>query len=415
MLLALLAFACQPDDGSPTPPADLEEQTDSGAEDTGAEDSAEPEIAEWTFLVFMNGDNDLETYVAHDLNELEIVGSSERVNVLVQADRIDGYASDDGDWEGTRRYLITADGDTRTVSSQVLEDMGEVDMGDPEVLSEFLLWAHERYPAERVALVLWDHGDGWAMTGERGAISWDDTSGNDISIAEGELASALDGLVQARGAPIDLVAFDACNMASWEVASALSGHASYLVASEATVGGEGLQYGPALRLLRDAEDRSAAALAENLASMAVAQGGEWTYSATDLSQVAALSTALDELAGLLMEREGGVDWFLETRSSARAVETFYRDWYVDLVDLAAVTAASDDPDIAAAGAAVGEAAAAAILSNNSSEPLTWVGGLTIHADTEWTDYLELYSDGAGATWAQQTRWDELLLSAAGML
>ncbi len=419
MLLALL-LACTPDPETEKPDKQKPEEQadDTGSDDTGSDDTGvAPTKARWNFLVFMNGDNDLETYVTHDLNELELGGSSEGVNVLVQADRTPGYADDDGDWEGSRRYFISPDEDLENVVSEVVEDLGEVDMGDPTVLAEFVLWAEENYPAERTALVLWDHGDGWAFTGSpaRGAVSWDETSGNDLSIAEGELASALQTIEDARGAPLDVIAFDACNMASWEVAHALSDYGSYMVASEATVGGEGLQYGPALKMLANAEDDSPAALAKNLATKAVEQGGEWTYSAADLTQMAALSAALDELAGLLLEREGGVDWFLETRSEARAVDNYYHDWYVDLVDLIALASASEDPDIAAAALAVEQAIPAVVISNNSNEPLTWVGGLTIHTDIEWTDYLEIYADGEGATWAQDTRWDELLLSGAGML
>ncbi len=419
MLVALLALACTTPDAveKPEKKVDPTEEHDSGTSDTASEPEAD--IAKWSFLVFMNGDNDLEMYVSHDLNELEIVGASEGVNVLVQADRTPGYADDDGDWQGTRRYAIVGDDDITTVTSPVLEELGELDMGDPEVLADFLLWAEENYPAEHVAVILWDHGDGWAFTGDpaRGAVSWDETSGNDLSIAEGELAAGLSVLVEARGEPIDIIGFDACSMATWEVAHALSGYADFMVASEATVGGEGLQYGPALRLLRDAEDDSPEALAKNLAIKAVEQGAELTFSAADLRELGPLTEALDELAGLLLEREGGVDWFLETRSEARAVDNYYHDWYVDLADLAALAAASEDQEIALAGLAVVDAMPALVIANHASEPLTWVGGLTIHTDTDtaWADYLEIYADGEGATWSQATRWDELLLSGAGML
>lgn len=411
LLSAWLAACTVPEETDPT-------DKEGGGGSTHTDDSAdteETERARWTFLVFMNGDNDLELYVTHDLNELEIVGASEGVNVLVQADRSPGYAEDDGDWTGTRRYAITGDEDLDTVSSVVLEEMGEVDMGDPDVLTDFLLWADENYPAEHMALVLWDHGDGWLLTDDAvaGAVSWDETSGNDISVAEGELASALTPLVERRG-PLDVIAFDACNMASWEIAYALSPYGSYLVASEAVVGGEGLQYGPALELLRDSPEATAQDLALNLAEMATSQGGEWTYSATDLSRAGELAAAMDALAGYLLEADGGVEAFEEARDSARAVERSWREWYIDLADFADVLATSEDAELAAAGEDLAVAISSSVIGNHSTEPLTWVGGLTGHMDTEDQDYLELYSDGAGATWAQDTRWDDLLIGAAGM-
>ena len=83
-------------------------------------------------------------------------------------------------------------------------------MGDPAELSEFLLWTHANYPAEHYALVFWNHGGGFW-------IASDDTDGGMIDVTNGELESALRPLVDQRG-PIDVVAFDACNMAQWEVA-----------------------------------------------------------------------------------------------------------------------------------------------------------------------------------------------------
>ena len=36
------------------------------------------------------------------------------------------------------------------------------DSGNPETPLGFVRWCHNRYPAERYALVLWNHGGGWA-------------------------------------------------------------------------------------------------------------------------------------------------------------------------------------------------------------------------------------------------------------
>ena len=40
----------------------------------------------WTFMVFINGDNNLEGAGIEDINEMEMAGSSEDVNILVQFD-----------------------------------------------------------------------------------------------------------------------------------------------------------------------------------------------------------------------------------------------------------------------------------------------------------------------------------------
>jgi len=61
---------------------------------------------EWTIMVYVDGKNDLEKFALKDMNEMEMIGSSYEVNVVVEVGRIDGFDVSDGDWKGTRRYLI---------------------------------------------------------------------------------------------------------------------------------------------------------------------------------------------------------------------------------------------------------------------------------------------------------------------
>jgi hypothetical protein len=382
----------------------------------GSPDATGPAPARWSFLIFMNGDNDLEEMVFEDLNELEQVGSGNGVHVLVQADRAEGYYTGDGDWTACRRYYITGDSNTNQVSSQVLEEMGECDMGDPAVLSDFLMWAHSEYPADRMALMLWDHGDGWAVRSEpdgplSGVISMDEESGNDLSIAEGELRSALAPIVAARG-PLEVVGFDACLMACWEVAHSLRDQALAMSGSEAEVGMEGFMYAPALSLLRDeAADASASDLAMELASGAVTQGGEWTFSAIDLAGMDGVAAAVDALAGAVLDDAGLMPTLLQAREDARSADATWHDWYIDLYDLGQVLVDGGDTVLGPAGQGVKNAMDAAVLGAWGNSPYEWTGGLTIYFDP-YPGYTSTYCYGAGATWSQATRWDELILELA---
>jgi hypothetical protein len=400
---------------------DTGDDDSAGDDDTGDDDDTAEDRARWLFLVFINGDNDLEGWVTRDLNELEEVGSGDDVHVVVQADRIDGYAVDDGDWTNTRRYYIEADGDLQNVNSTVLDDMAEQDMGDPAVLTDFLLWAYAEYPADHIALSMWNHGDGWSLRNDGAAdspeqlgfISWDDTSGNFISFAEGEFRDALQPLVDLHG-PIDVVGFDACNMACWEVGHAMREQVGYMAASESTVGMEGFMYAEAIALLRDvASAPTGADLADNLASSAVDIGNEWTFSATDLSQMDALAQAIDELAGVVLADPSLEQPLLECRTNAGAADFSWHDWYLDLYDFANLVSQEDDATLAAAGQGVLDAMDDAIIGAYGSQPFEWTGGLTIFMDTT-PGYLSAYINGDGATWAAETRWDDLLLELAGV-
>src|SRR5512137_2269515 len=64
--------------------------------------------AKWTFMVYMNGDNNLEKYVTSDIEtELARPGSNADVKVVALADRIPGYNKSAGDWTSTKLFYIT--------------------------------------------------------------------------------------------------------------------------------------------------------------------------------------------------------------------------------------------------------------------------------------------------------------------
>jgi hypothetical protein len=422
-MLALL-LACAPTtlplnpDRSERPPLGDTDTDDTGSDDTGEPEDTDTDTAlaadaAWTVLVYMVGDNDLEEYVTHDLNELEAGGPGGAVRVLVLADRAEGYDDADGDWTGTRLYEVLGDEKINEVTSPVLADWGEADMADPETLARFLAYAAEAAPAEQYALVLWNHGSGWYADGQPPpGIGWDESSEDDLSIAEGELTAGLEAFTAAHG-PFDLVAFDACNMAFFEVAHALREHARTLVAAQTWVGYDGLQYTPALAALQAAPTMDSAALGDLMARDPVEISGELTFSATDLGQLDDVAAALDTMAGVALDTPASWEAMVAAHAAARGVEPGEGDgWrreYMDLRDLAAQAAAGSDPALAAAGADLVNAVNAAMIGNHKVSDFAWAGGMNIYADTMFATF---YSTADGATWSQATRWDEVLLRLA---
>lgn len=108
----------------------------------------------------------------------------------------------------------------------------EKDFGDGATFAWFLQTVHRLYPSTHLAVIAWDHGYGWRY------FSYDETSGDRITMPE--LRSAL----QTAKAPVDILGFDACNMADVEVAYqvSLTGLVHLMVASEQTVAGSGYPY-----------------------------------------------------------------------------------------------------------------------------------------------------------------------------
>ncbi|OGS13284.1 MAG: hypothetical protein A2234_03935 [Elusimicrobia bacterium RIFOXYA2_FULL_58_8] len=195
-------------------------------------------LKEWTIMVFINGKNNLEPYALKDMNEMEMVGSSDKLNIVTETGRMDGYDTSDGDWKGTRRYLIGKDNDTNKVNSALLADLGKVDMGDYKSVAAFGRWAKENYPAKKYMLIVWNHGSGWEKGRRAGiikGISYDDETNNHITTPQLGLA-----LKEMGG--VDVYASDACLMQMPEVAYELKDHAAYIVGSEETEPGDGYTY-----------------------------------------------------------------------------------------------------------------------------------------------------------------------------
>ena len=197
-------------------------------------------VAEWTIMVYSSAKNDLEPFLLKDLNEMEMIGSSAKVNIVAEVGRIDGYDSSDGDWKGVRRYLITKDNDRTKMGSKMLKDMGMLDQGDYRTLVAFGKWAKQAYPAKKYMLIVSNHGSGWEKGAKRlvlenKGISYDEQSGNHINTPQ--LGQALREIGK-----VDVFGTDACLMQMAEVVYEIKDSVDYIVGSEETEPGDGYTY-----------------------------------------------------------------------------------------------------------------------------------------------------------------------------
>jgi len=196
-------------------------------------------MANWTIMVYVNAKNNLEKFGLSDVNEMEKIGSTDKVKIAVELGRISGYDTSDGDWKGQRRYIIQKDNDTKRVTSPILQEIPKGDMGSWNHMVEFVKWAKEKAPAQHYMLVVWNHGSGWdkAKASDiwiRG-ISYDDETGNHMSTPD--LGKALAALGKT-----DILAMDACLMQMAEVGYQVKDYTDYIVASEETEPGDGYTY-----------------------------------------------------------------------------------------------------------------------------------------------------------------------------
>ncbi|MFX1503727.1 MAG: clostripain-related cysteine peptidase, partial [Promethearchaeota archaeon] len=287
---------------------------------------------DWTFMVYLDADNNLEQDAINDFMEMEFVGSSPNIHIVVQFDRTPGYASSYDDWTTTKRYYITS-GITPS-NADALVDLGEINMGLASSLSDFIIWGTTNYPSDHYALILWNHGSGWKSDNETPdplfkGVCYDDTDGDYLDNIE------LKNALATADVYFDLIAFDACLMAMTEIDYQIKDWAQVRVASEEVVPLDGFPYDTILTHLKADPTMAAFTLGYTMVDDYIAYygtSGTESLSAVDLTQEGTLATAIDTLSLELISQIG--IYFNEIKDARLASDSTYDPDFIDLYDFA---------------------------------------------------------------------------------
>ncbi|HAU89905.1 MAG TPA: hypothetical protein DCW72_06675 [Elusimicrobia bacterium] len=359
--------------------------------------------AEWTIMVYMNAKNNLESSAIKDINEMEAVGSTDKVNILVEAGRIDGYDASNGDWKSTRRYRIARDADAAKIGSPVLADLGKTDMGDYRNIAAFGQWAKANYPAKRYMFIVWNHGSGWERKKSRG-ISYDEETGNHVNTPQ--LGSALREI-----GGVDLYASDACLMQMVEVAYELRGSAAFIAGSVETEPMDGFDYAALLSPLAAGPSMSPEQLGKILVDSFIAQyvspSRGATYSLIKASELTGLAAATKKFTAAAL-RSGDKTPFLKARAAAQAYSRQENKDFYDLARLAAEGVSA--PEVRTPALAVMEQLKRKVLiysSFNNSDGSSWWMPTDFDDTNGLTVYLPAIAPAAGYSelqWADDSGW-----------
>ncbi|RLB52355.1 MAG: hypothetical protein DRI34_14810, partial [Deltaproteobacteria bacterium] len=290
------------------------------------------------------------------------------------------------------------------------EDMGEIDMGDWQTLRDFGIWAIQNYPARHHALVMWDHGSGWDRNKPRPlpykGMSWDDSSGNHISIAAGEYEQALQGITAALGGKLDIVGHDECLMGMWEVALVSAPYAHYFVASEETEPGDGWAYDGFLPgLVADPLNTSPLDLATSIVDAYYASGSSAsTLSAIDLDTFDQLNATMNAFADALRAHP---DLNGQINTVRGATQSFYYPEYRDLKHFAlGIMGMSGAPaDMVSAAQALSDQLDVTIAHNQAQSGYAGAYGMSVYLPQSGS---VIDNDYLNAAWSQVSTWDEFL-------
>ena len=346
----------------------------------------------WTIMHYSAADNNLTSYLVGDVNEMEKVGSNDLMNIIVKLDK---GGSD------CKTYKLEQDDNSYQINSPVLEEHGQTNMSDPKVLANFIKETSEKFPAEHYALIISDHGYAW-----KGAV--EDKSDHGWMTTP-DIKKALD----MSGKKLDVVGFDACLMATSEVAYELKDNAKFLVASEQSEGANGWPYTPLLnkktlgkieRAMRSKLDLSPEDFAKKVVDVAADdQGTLPTMSATDLGQMKQLADATNVFAGQLMLTDTPKDVL---KDISRKTEKFYGD-FKDQGHFAKLVVDSDkiaDKELKKAAKGMMDAIKKAVVAEQHSGRHPNAQGLS----AEIPSYGKVDAGYDKLTYAKHTLWDEAM-------
>jgi Clostripain family len=369
---------------------------------------------EWTVMLYMAGDNDLDDFGVADLNEVKKAGSSSAVNLVAQFDR-QGRV-------GTKRYLLNKG---TSLEHDVVVTLGETNTGDSNVLKDFVIWAVQTYPAKKYALILWNHGAGWDDTNvyrtaarskiavTRGTRSLIGSPPDADVVPSSHLRAAttgpfrrslfsttmvagirsrailfddgardmLDNIEMKRvlkeiktkvlRRKLDVLAMDACLMNMVEVGIQVEDTADVLIGSEESEPGEGWPYDDVLKALvknpkMTGEMFARTVVKRYLSSYSAAD--EVTQGALRLSSMKKIASAVNKLAkelkAALNDRAGKMA-IMEARAAVQSFEIYESYAYVDLYDFCDLVARRMNGAVQTACAATKRAITAAIIEASS--------------------------------------------------
>ncbi|MBI3162497.1 MAG: hypothetical protein HYZ23_08300 [Chloroflexi bacterium] len=385
-------------------------------------------LPEWTIIYYSDADDDiLEGDLWFDINEMELVGSNTQMNIVVQIDRAVGAFDGDGDWTDARRLLITQDSDLDHINSPIIQNLGEVDMGNPQTLLDFITWTIQNYPAKKYALMMSDHGGGWT-----GGFS-DLQAGSGLKMPQ--IVSVIEQAQQLMGGQkFEVIGFDACLMGMIEIYGSLYPYSNYMIASEEVIPSTGWSYAAWMNYVAQNPTTDGRGMSEAIVSSYIVQDTALTLRASgdEIAEVEAGTTLSAVESARIPDVIGAMNQFITTmavidqRYVAQAREytrSYYSIFgedspspYIDLANFAEILASqSGDPAVGQAAQQLRLAISSALVAEKHGQRMAGSNGISFHFPisdiyvfTEFNDRFPPFYAESAARFLQQSYWDEFL-------
>jgi hypothetical protein len=363
-------------------------------------------------MVYLDADNNLGTASLLDLEEMQSVGSTDNVKVIVQHDTQGGL---------TYRYKVEKG---KLVQ---LAKLGELDMAQASTLRDFVTYAAGAYPADHYALILWNHGQGWKSVK---SILTDVDNGTLTPLSNQYVKEAL----AASGVTLDILGIDACEMSVIEAAFEFRNVAKILVSSQELISDYGWDYDDLLKRLTSNPTMTAPQLAKAMVASfknfySASSYNDQTISALALTKmyssdgatdIATVANAVDTFSADLISRmadSGTRSSNLALLTSARASvqefdEVSQPATYIDLVHFARL--------VEGGNSAIEQALDRILLAEYHGSERSNAHGLSVvffdrtspydetTYDTNYREYNSSTGKGSKIEFLNLFRWDDML-------
>lgn len=291
---------------------------------------------DYTLLIYMCGSS-LESKngsASDDITELLNAEVPDKVNIVLETGGAERWKKHGISSEKLQRYRVA---DNRL---ELLEESSLACMGDSETLKSFVDWGTKKFPAKKTALILWDHGGGFL----KGICKDELYMGDWLTVQEFEAALSASEFTYA----FDFIGLDACYMANYETALALSEFTDYMIAGEINEPTDGWDYKTLAQSLGGGDEKNSILKGFEKSN----EGGEYSLSLIDLTQ-------LDKVRSVLMQcKDKGAENFTSALSCVEAVSSSYylydlgeaaRSLNVEYDFSGVISVVSSEPDNASGG------------------------------------------------------------------
>ena len=307
-------------------------------------DTFKPEDT-WLVYWYICGSNLESEYgsASKDIQEMLQAKLPANVKVLIQAGGSNEWKNAVIKSGATNLLLYSSDGLQELVTAE------DSDMGEAETLATFLQFGKDNFQADHRVFVFWDHGGGSVF-----GLCHDERTDNLLTLNEVRDAFASVFDANEQNPPFEVVGFDTCLMATYEMANTLYGYSHYMVASEEVEPGNGWEYTSWLKSLGENPAMSGARLGQIICD-SYYKGCEdsWTedtvtLSVVDLMKLPNLRTAYENFGveALRLSAQNPRKFFSQLGRNAKHSENYggntRENGYYDMVDIGDLAQNSKD-------------------------------------------------------------------------